>query len=1080
MKKKTRHLLTNKKKKAAIAEKKHKNRLEEFLYDDSFEDEEEGEYTEDEAYYEDEEVYAEDEAYYEDEEVYLKDETYYEDEEPYYADEDAEYEDEDNYCGEENYNEEDTYYADENEEYLYEEYDNEEEYYAEEEDEDAFDVNYQKDNSEPKASRPLKKHRKQGFDIAAFAEMLKGKMAEMQPFDYVLAAMTVIVLAFAIIAGSNLKDYKSVEEQMEAIVPVGTTLSEIGIAGQSGLLAMADAMANSVNLSEEIEEIETQTEEEDENVTVSVSFESVEKDLKVRFRNATTGSYITGTAFEVTLTGSNGKSVVLTDDDKDGIIYQSSMAPGTYSAIITSTDKYQFPTTPQTVTVKNKVEYVVVNVEDEVKKETQVNVTVEDTAKAEAKEEEVTLTDTVEWVESTKTAIGAETYQKTDKSNIADPSLSTSARSSSLKFDSLNVTLDQTSLTLQIGGNATLKGNEFTNYSDDTTKRTYAIKWSSSDESIVTVDNGKVTAQKKAGTAKITYSVKETVVTKTEVQGADTTEMKEVTKEISESEWEALEPDKQSEWTKKEEDGKVSYTKTVTEEVVVKGETTTKEETTTNEGSATCTVTVEAASIKSGALTLTKTADSCSVGTTLTVKPEKLVYTKSDETTETITSGFPSITWTSSDTGIATINSDGVVTGVKTGTVTITGKVTGVKDKSGNELDIKATTSVTINAAATLTISLDSTERQVKVKDTTPLTATVTNYKSDSSVTWSSSNTSLATVDSKGVVTMLAVGKVTITATTVEKDVTSGKQVSASCTITIVNDAMSDTKTKLKDKNGNQIYIKDANGNYVEAVYADYYTASEFYLKTSAQYAYTGWQTIDGKTYYYDKNGKPVTGTQIIKGVTYNFGSDGAIATSVNGSTFGIDVSKWNGKIDWKAVKASGVDYVIIRCGYRGSSSGALIEDSLFKTNIQGATAAGLKVGIYFFSQAITEAEAVKEASFAVEKAKGYHLTYPIFIDTEPSGGRADSLDKATRTAVVNAFCKTVTDAGYKAGIYASKSWFETKLNTSSLTQYKIWLAQYASKPTYAGRYDMWQYSHRGTISGITGSVDLNYSYLGY
>ena len=1077
MKKKTRHLLTSKKKKAAKAEKKHKNRLEEFLYDNSFEDDEEGEYTEEEVYYEDEQDYIEDETYateYEDG---------YEEEETYYAEDEAEYEDTDEediyYAEEDEYVEDDTYFEDEEEQYLYEEYDNEEEYYAEEEDEDAFDVNYQQDNSESKASRPPKKHRKQGFDIAAFAELLREKIAEMQPFDYVLAAMTVIVVAFAIIAGSNLKDYKSVEEQMEAIVPVGTTLSEIGIAGESGLLAMAEAMSNSVNLSEEIEEIETETEEEDENVTVSVSFESVEKDLKIRFRNAATGSYITGTAFEVTLTSSNGKTIVLTDDDKDGVIYQSSMNPGTYSAIITSTDKYQFPTKAQTVTVKNKVEYVVVNVEDEVKKETQVNVSVEDTAKAEAKEEEVTLTDTVEWVESTKTVIGSETYEKTDKSNIADPSLSTSARSSSLKFDSLNVTLDQTSLTMQIGGNATLKGNEFTNYSDDTTKRTYEVKWSSSDESIVTVDNGKVTA-KKAGTAKITYTVKETVVTKTEVKGEDTTEIKEVTKEISESEWEALAAEKQSEWTKKEVDGKVSYTKTVTEEVIVKGETTTKEETTTNEGSATCTVTVEAVTISSGALTLAKTADSCSVGSTLTVKAEKLVYTKTDGTTEPITSGFPSITWTSSDTGVATINSEGVVTGVKVGTATITGKVSGVKDKNGKELDIKATTSVTVTAAATLTISLDSTERQVKVKDTTPLTATVTNYKSDSSVTWSSSNTSLATVDSKGVVTMLAVGKVTITATTVEKDVTSGKQVSASCTITIVNDAMSDTKTKLKDKNGNQIYIKDANGNYVEAVYADYYTASEFYLKTSAQYAYTGWQTIDGKTYYYDKNGKPVTGTQIIKGVTYNFGADGAIATSVNGSTFGIDVSKWNGKIDWAAVKASGVDYVIIRCGYRGSSSGALIEDSLFKTNIQGATAAGLKVGIYFFSQAVTEAEAVKEASFAVEKAKGYKLTYPIFIDTEPSGGRADGLDKATRTAVVNAFCKTVTDAGYKAGIYASKSWFETKLNTSSLTQYKIWLAQYASKPTYAGRYDMWQYSHRGTISGINGSVDLNYSYLGY
>jgi GH25 family lysozyme M1 (1,4-beta-N-acetylmuramidase) len=291
---------------------------------------------------------------------------------------------------------------------------------------------------------------------------------------------------------------------------------------------------------------------------------------------------------------------------------------------------------------------------------------------------------------------------------------------------------------------------------------------------------------------------------------------------------------------------------------------------------------------------------------------------------------------------------------------------------------------------------------------------------------------------------------------------------------------MNDKVTKLKDKNGNQIYIKNSDGSYVEAVYADYYTASEFYIQSAAKYTYTGWQTIDGKTYYFDKTGTPVTGTQIINGVTYNFGSDGSIASSINGSTFGIDVSRHNGSIDWNAVKASGVDFVIIRCGYRGSSTGALIEDQNFKTNIKGATAAGLKVGVYVFSQAINEVEAVKEASLAVSLVKGYNLTYPIFIDTESSGGRADSIDKATRTAVVNAFCQTVIAGGYKAGIYASKTWFESKLNMGSVGNYRIWLAQYAATPTYKSKYDMWQYSSKGQISGINGNVDLNYSYLGY
>ena len=140
------------------------------------------------------------------------------------------------------------------------------------------------------------------------------------------------------------------------------------------------------------------------------------------------------------------------------------------------------------------------------------------------------------------------------------------------------------------------------------------------------------------------------------------------------------------------------------------------------------------------------------------------------------------------------------------------------------------------------------------------------------------------------------------------------------------------------------------------------------------------------------------------------------------GAVLGIDVSKWNRNIDWEKVKESGVRFVIIRCGYRGSKTGALVEDPYFRQNIKGATDAGLKVGIYFFTQAITPAEAVEEASMALKLVEGYELDYPIFIDTEGSGGRADSLDTETRTAVCEAFCETVEQAGYEAGVYASRN----------------------------------------------------------
>ena len=98
----------------------------------------------------------------------------------------------------------------------------------------------------------------------------------------------------------------------------------------------------------------------------------------------------------------------------------------------------------------------------------------------------------------------------------------------------------------------------------------------------------------------------------------------------------------------------------------------------------------------------------------------------------------------------------------------------------------------------------------------------------------------------------------------------------------------------------------------------------------------------------------------------------------------------------------------------------------------------------------------------------------------EPSGGRADSISSETRTAVCKAFCQTIQGAGYTAGIYANKTWLETKLDPGALSAYKIWLAQYASAPTYAGRYDLWQYRATGKVSGISGNVDMNLSYLGY
>ena len=198
-------------------------------------------------------------------------------------------------------------------------------------------------------------------------------------------------------------------------------------------------------------------------------------------------------------------------------------------------------------------------------------------------------------------------------------------------------------------------------------------------------------------------------------------------------------------------------------------------------------------------------------------------------------------------------------------------------------------------------------------------------------------------------------------------------------------------------------------------------------------------------------------------------------------SRFGIDVSKWNGDIDWDKVKADGVEFVMIRCGYRGTTMGSLIEDPNFLMNIRGAKAAGLDVGVYFFTQAINEVEAVEEASMVIALCEGYELDYPVMIDSEGAGGngRADSLDVETRTKVCKAFCETIENAGYDAGVYASRSWYNANLEVNKLEKYRIWLAEYRSTPLYSGYYDMWQYTSKGKVDGIEGNVDLNISYIG-
>lgn len=253
-----------------------------------------------------------------------------------------------------------------------------------------------------------------------------------------------------------------------------------------------------------------------------------------------------------------------------------------------------------------------------------------------------------------------------------------------------------------------------------------------------------------------------------------------------------------------------------------------------------------------------------------------------------------------------------------------------------------------------------------------------------------------------------------------------------------------------------------------------YDTTSAPVYDTEITYMYTGWQTIDGATYYFDKNGNKVTGQQVIEGISYTFSSEG-----VRSGTIGIDVSKYQTGINWTKVKNAGINFVMIRCGYRGYGSGVLVEDSMFRSHISGAKGAGLRVGVYFFSQAINEAEAVEEASMAVALAKKYGINMPIAIDSEYAAGgsgRADGLSKSERTTITKAFCNTVKNAGYTPMVYASKSWFSTHLDVSQLSGYRIWVAHYAEKCGYTGNYHIWQNTDKGKVDGVPGYVDMNIS----
>lgn len=200
-------------------------------------------------------------------------------------------------------------------------------------------------------------------------------------------------------------------------------------------------------------------------------------------------------------------------------------------------------------------------------------------------------------------------------------------------------------------------------------------------------------------------------------------------------------------------------------------------------------------------------------------------------------------------------------------------------------------------------------------------------------------------------------------------------------------------------------------------------------------------------------------------------------------SFLGVDISKYQDHVDFNKLKKAGIDFCMIRVGARGYGTGQLILDENFQDNIKRATDAGLEVGVYFFSQAITEEEAIEEANMVLEYIKDYEVSYPVAFDMEyieNDTARVEQLSKKEKTQIAVTFMDAIETAGYTPILYGKKEWLIKKLDLTKLEDYDIWLSQYEDIPDYPYEFSMWQYTNQGTVDGISGKVDLNISFIDY
>lgn len=284
-----------------------------------------------------------------------------------------------------------------------------------------------------------------------------------------------------------------------------------------------------------------------------------------------------------------------------------------------------------------------------------------------------------------------------------------------------------------------------------------------------------------------------------------------------------------------------------------------------------------------------------------------------------------------------------------------------------------------------------------------------------------------------------------------------------------VEEAKTSTRDQVADEIRNQIETSLVDGNSVIATLRPLYPDDIVVISNSVFHFVPIRDDLK-------KHNLVPENVQILENGEMQYLQDGAVV-----SHKGIDVSRYQGEIDWNKVAATGVEYAIIRVGVRGYGvEGKIVLDEMFEKNVKGATAAGLKVGVYFFSQAITEEEALEEANTVLTAIAPYSITYPIVYDVEKTGakeGRMNQLTVEDRTKVTRVFIDKIKEAGYTPMIYSNIEMWTVLLDMASFEDVEKWFAYYSTDLYFPYEYSIWQYSDKGQVDGIKGDVDMNISF---